>query len=292
MSEPKLHHYVPQFYLRRFTDASDRLWLWDRDQDRIFAARPSSVAAERHFYRLTELVEKGHDPLTMEKQFSDLEGQVAPITDQWLDWLRQMEPEEKIEILDINRELVSLYIALQFLRTADTREILAAFAEESESRETMSVEEKRRLHTDMLWNDRLFRELADRIRKSTWLFGRNTTATPFITSDNPVAFRTGDNSMWLKVGIYTAGTYVVFPLAPDVVMYCYPEEPPWGKVARFDCCLSPVVFTDKMVEDENSGQVFMASRFIVSPRNNFDQERAFASTIGTDLYARGRSSGA
>ena len=141
MSQPKLHHYVPQFYLRRFTDASDRLWLWDRDHDRTFTARPRNVAAERHFYRLTELVEQGHDPLTMEKQFSDLEGQVACITDQWLDWLRQMEPEEKIPIPDINRELVSLYIALQFLRTADAREILAAIAKESEDRETMSVEE-------------------------------------------------------------------------------------------------------------------------------------------------------
>ncbi|MEE8189406.1 MAG: DUF4238 domain-containing protein, partial [Kiloniellales bacterium] len=83
MSDPKLHHYVPKFYLRRFTDASGRLWLWDRDQDRTITAGPSSVAAETQFYRLDELIEQGHDPLTMEKQFSDLEGQIACITDQW-----------------------------------------------------------------------------------------------------------------------------------------------------------------------------------------------------------------
>ncbi len=291
MGEPKLHHYVPQFYLRRFTDASGRLWLWDRDQDRTFSAGPNNIAAEKHFYRLTELVEHGHDPLTMEKQFSDLEGQVARITGQWLDWLRQMEPREKIEIPEVNRYLVSLYVALQFLRTADSREILAAIAEKSENWDQISAEEKRRLHTDMLWNDKLVRGLADRIQNATWLFGRNTTATPFITSDNPVAFRTGDNAKWLKVGHYSAGTYAVFPLAPDIVMYCHPKEPPWEKVAQFDRCLSPVVFTHEMVESENSGQVFMASRFIVSPRHNFDHERAFAKTIGTDFYARDRSSG-
>jgi hypothetical protein len=180
MGDPKLHHYVPQFYLRRFTDASGRLWLWNRDQDRVFRSRPAGVAAEKHFYRLTELVEHGHDPLTMEKQFSDLEGQVAPITDQWLDWLRQMEPGDNILIPDVNRELVSLYIALQFLRTADSREILAAFAKETECRERISAQEKRRLHTEMLWNDKLFQGLADRIRDATWLFGRNTTTIPFI----------------------------------------------------------------------------------------------------------------
>jgi Protein of unknown function (DUF4238) len=292
MSTPKLHHYVPQFYLRRFTDASGRLWLWDRNQDCTFATRPNSVAAENNFYHLTELIKHGYDPLTMEKQFSDLEGQVALITDQWLGWLQQVEPEEKIEIPDVNRENVSLYIALQFLRTADSREILAAFVEESEKREPMSAEEKRRLHTDMLWDDKLVWELADRIQNAIWLFGRNTTATPFITSDNPVAFRTGDNAMWLKVGLYTAGTSAVFPLAPEVVMYCYPNGPPWQKIAQFDRCLSPVVFTDEMVESENSGQVFMASRFVISRRNNFDYERAFTKTIGTDRYARDRPTGA
>ncbi len=112
------------------------------------------------------------------------------------------------------------------------------------------------------------------------------TATPFIISDNPVAFRTHDNAMWLKVGLLTACTYIAFPLAPDVVMYCYPNESPWETITRFDRCLSPVVFTEKMVESENSGQVFMASRFVISPRHNFDHERAFAKTIGTNLYAR------
>ncbi|MBL6928859.1 MAG: DUF4238 domain-containing protein [Rhodospirillales bacterium] len=286
MGEPKLHHYVPQFYLRRFTDVSGRLWLWDRERDRIFSASPKKVAAEKHFYHLTELAENGHDPLTMEKQFSHLEGEVARITGQWLDWLRQMEPVEKVKIPKINRKLVSLYIALQFLRTADTREFLTIIAENSEIQKPVSAEESRLLHTDLLWDDKSVRGLADRIQSATWVFGRNATLTPFISSDNPVAFRTGDNAMWLKVGLHSAGTYVVFPLASDIVMYCYPKEPPWEKIAKFDRSLSPVVFSDEMVESENSGQVFMASRFVLSSRNSFDKERAFAKTIGTDLYAR------
>jgi hypothetical protein len=289
MGEPKLHHYVPQFYLRRFADESGRLWVWDRGRDRAFPGRPRSVAAEKGFYHLGELAERGHDPLTMEKQFSHLEGEVSLITDQWLSWLRQMAPGEEIEIPQVNREMLSLYIALQFLRTADAREILAAHAEKLE-KQKLPAEEKQRLHTDMLWSDGLFRGLADRIQKATWIFGRNKTATPFITSDNPVAFRTGDNTMWLKVAIYTPGTYAVFPLAPDIVMYCHPNEPPLVGIQRFDRCLSPVTFTDEMVQSENSGQVFMASRFVISSRNSFDFEREFAKSIGTDIYAPKNSS--
>jgi hypothetical protein len=130
MNAPKLHHYVPQFYLRRFTDATGQLWLWDRDKDRVFRTRPNGVAAENNFYWHEELAALGHDPLTMEKQFSQLEGEVALITGQWLEWLRDMKPMEKVEIPEINRELVSLYLALQFLRTADARDILAKFAEQ------------------------------------------------------------------------------------------------------------------------------------------------------------------
>jgi len=58
MKPPKLHHYVPQFYLRRFTDASGQLSLWDRDRDRVFRTRPNGVAAEINFYWHAELVER------------------------------------------------------------------------------------------------------------------------------------------------------------------------------------------------------------------------------------------
>ena len=92
MNNRKLHHYVPQFYLRRFVDDSGRLWVWDRDNDRTFAVKPDNVAAEHSFYLSDELAELGEDALAMEKQFSEIEGEVAQITSQWLDWLRENEP--------------------------------------------------------------------------------------------------------------------------------------------------------------------------------------------------------
>jgi Protein of unknown function (DUF4238) len=77
----------------------------------------SQVAAETHFYRMKELKEAGHDPQVMERQLSELEGHISLVTDQWLAWLRDME--------GTNRSVVSLFIALQFLRTADVRDTLS-----------------------------------------------------------------------------------------------------------------------------------------------------------------------
>ncbi|WP_329258771.1 DUF4238 domain-containing protein [Actinoallomurus sp. NBC_01490] len=286
MGDAKLHHYVPQFYLRRFVDSAGRLWVWDREKDRTFSTRPGSVAAESNFYFQSELVRQGHDPLTMEKQFADLEGETSAITGQWLDWIRHGKEGDSLTIPDVNREIVSLFLALQFLRTADARSILADFCK-AHGFTASSDDEKRALHTELLWNDELISLFSDRARNSTWLFGRNETSTPFITSDNPVAFRTPDNRMWLKAGVLREGTYIVYPLAPDAVMYCYPDEGPWrnARISRFDCQISPVTLTHGMIQNENTAQVFMASRFIISNRAAFDHEREFAKTIGTDTYA-------
>jgi hypothetical protein len=40
-----------------------------------------------------------------------------------------------------------------------------------------------------------------------------------------------------------------------------------------------------MVQDENTAQVFMASRFVISNAPAFSHEREFAKKIGTDIYA-------
>jgi hypothetical protein len=281
MNAPKLHHFVPQFYLRRFIGPDGSFWVCDKTTDRVFASTPGSVAAESDFYKLYDFEAAGYDPLLMEKQLSQLEGEVSLITDQWLTWLNEVSPGDKIEILVENRQLVSLYVALQFLRTADTRYTLCLFHERSTE---LSSKDRTRLHTDLLWDLELVRPFAEFLEKSIWIFGRNCSGVPFVTSDNPVAFKTGDNKMWLKAGFLAEGTYAVFPLSPEIVMYCK-EQTLWHKVAQFNDCLSPVDFTAEMVEHENAGQVFMAGRFVISPINDFAGAREFASSIGTDRHA-------
>jgi len=49
MSEPKLHHYVPQFYLKCFGDQSGRFYVWDKNSSKVFPALSGNVAAQKHF---------------------------------------------------------------------------------------------------------------------------------------------------------------------------------------------------------------------------------------------------
>ncbi|WP_396655627.1 DUF4238 domain-containing protein [Microbacterium sp.] len=286
MNAPKLHHFVPRFYLKRFADRDGRLWVWDRIADRVYATNPSAIAAETHFYFHTDLAEHGHDPLTMESQFASLEGTASVLTERWLGWIRAHHPGDTLEVSRDDRDTVGLFVALQFLRTADTRDTLAKFASRNGAPAPTGAE-ARGIHLNVLWDEDLVDSIASRLIDCTWVFAKNGSSTPLATSDNPVAFRTDDNRMWLKRAILSEGTYLVYPLAPDVIMYGYPTDGRYGTaaVARFNNQISPVELSDGMVRSENTAQVFMASRHVLSAQPDFAWAEDFARTIGTDSYA-------
>src|ERR1700730_4755024 len=52
MKVPKLHHYLAEAYLKRFTDENGDLWVLDRRTADIRRQRPEVTAAERELYTL------------------------------------------------------------------------------------------------------------------------------------------------------------------------------------------------------------------------------------------------
>ena len=131
--EYSLHHFVPRFYLKRFVDADGLLWVYDKETDRVFSSTPRNLAAERGFYTLPDGFP---DPLLLEQQFSELEEQAALITK---DWLNQLASANSIHLPDTNREVMSLYLATQLLRTSEARTLLV---QGLASREITTGEEK------------------------------------------------------------------------------------------------------------------------------------------------------
>jgi Protein of unknown function (DUF4238) len=286
MSEPKLHHYVPRFYLKNFCDQSDRFWVWDKNSGKVFCTAPNKVAAGTHFYRVPQFIGTEIDPLFLEKDLASLEAKTAQILQTCSVLLDKMEPLQYLQMDDEERWTLSSFIAIQFLRTAEQRDILALFAlKNGFYQDGLSQEEKINLHAQMLCSSGLVEDIAQRVFDSVWIYARNRTITSFWTSDNPVAFKTGNNRMWLKgPGIFSSGSYVVFPITPSYVLYC--KEPEyWSALSELDSCLSPVDLTDEMVQHENAGQVFMATRHVISISNEFSWADEFVKSIGTDMYA-------
>lgn len=216
-------------------------------------------------------------PLFLEKELSEIESAASRITEQWLVTLKAIKPKEKMEVSDTERAAMSLYIAVQWLRTTGTKEILDLLVNK---RKEFSPDQMKILHHSFLiLEDLMLRELTEKIHDSIWIFGRNKTSAPFVTSDNPVTVH-APNHMWLRWGIIEApGICVTLPLSPAFIFFGY-ERNHWKKLARFDCTLSPIEFTQELVQHENAGQVCNASRFVISHKNDFE----FARTLISDGY--------
>lgn len=282
MSEPIFHHYVPRFYLSRFIDNGGFIWIYDKLKDNIFTSKPDNIAGVNKFYQLDELVDYELDPLTLEHQFADLEYQVSNILNCWDN---QFNKSDKLDIPDVNRELISLYIVTQLLRTIEAREQLIQFTKAT-IKNYDADKDSNNLHANLLWKDDLVFSMAKRIQECIWIFGKNNTDTPFLTSDHPVLIKTLDNKQWvLGPRIFDFGMYVVFPISTKLVLYCKDPEY-WKKLKVFNNSISPVEFDKDMINHENSGQIGMSYRFIFSPSKDFDFTKYFLSLYPDFKYPK------
>ena len=273
MAKLGLHHYVPRFYLARFVDATGKLWVFDKSVHRVFQAAPDKVAAENGFYNVRDLIPIREDAALMEKQLSGLESEVKNITENWLDLL---QAHRKIEIPTVNRETIALFLTLQALRTAEYRAILVQFAQALQGLEHYDVErDAESLHAAIMWDEELVNKMSEKIADCIWIFAKNDSEQAFYTSDHPVSVKSGDNRQWLLgPRVFDEGMYVVYPLSPTWILYCY-DRHAWGALARFDVSVSPVEFTTDMVNHENSGQFGRSHRFIFSNSPDFGFAREY-----------------
>jgi hypothetical protein len=68
----KKHHYVPIFYLNYFTDNKGFVFVYDKEDNKIFSAKPESIAFEKYYYTIED--ESGEaGPEMVEDLFSQIE---------------------------------------------------------------------------------------------------------------------------------------------------------------------------------------------------------------------------
>ena len=261
-----LHHYVPQFYLRRFVASDGQIWVYDKDTDKIFHTSPRNIAAERGFYTLGQFFP---DPCEMEKQFSRIEQEAAKITE---DWLNHLNIEQPIDISGITRQVMSLYITTQLLRTSESRTILL---QGIKGADVQSIDKKsqREIHIDLLWNLPMVDNICDWVHSCIWAFRFCSHPESLYTSDDPIKLRTSTKHLhWGQIP--AVGAYVLFPLTPTILMYCF-EKTHWEKLSLVEGFLLPEPLESELVRSANIHQVGHAQRYVFSSRNEFSLARHF-----------------
>ena len=286
MNESKLHHYVPRFYLKYFLDPKEKLWIYDKELDRAFITTPNRIAAENQFYRLPEPIADSVDPLSIEKNLSDLEFQAFSIIAAIVTEVSDLAPGMKMSISDEEKLVISEFLATQHFRTLEQRYLMLYFLNEIGLEvENLSIEEQKAIQFLILSESGFLEEFEKSIYHAIWMFAKNVSQTFLITSDHPVCIQSSHSRVWQKsMEPLHDGSYLVFPITPQLILYCH-ESIHWSKIRKYDLCLSPVVLEDDMVHHENTGQAFMSSRFLISCNNDFREVRKFIPSIGTGMYA-------
>jgi len=87
MTNPKRHHYVPRFILANFVDGTGKLWVRRVSGGNIWFAKPDDVYVEGHRY--SWLTKDGSREPELERAYSVLEGETAPVVAEFLQAARE-----------------------------------------------------------------------------------------------------------------------------------------------------------------------------------------------------------
>jgi hypothetical protein len=117
----KFHHQVPRSYLARFSSNRKQLCCFNFKNGKSFTSNVNRLGGERFFYRVEEKFSSDPNPFHIEDKLGQLEGSYPALFDRLI---------SKPQINDQDRESLSRFLALQFVRTRPHREMLRKSTEE------------------------------------------------------------------------------------------------------------------------------------------------------------------
>ena len=114
MPATKLEHYVPQFYLKRFSRERKKehyVYCYSKKDSRIFTVNIKNIGGENYFYELED-----DDSQIIEKILANIEGKFSYVT-------KKIIRKKDLDIISVNeRVILAMLIVLQEIRTREQRE--------------------------------------------------------------------------------------------------------------------------------------------------------------------------
>jgi hypothetical protein len=281
----KTAHYVPQFYQRGFTNASDRLFCYDKVSDKSYPTSTEAAAQEPYFYEIPPGgLENVNIPLnTVEKALSALERTWAPA-------LRDFIASADAGSVSA-QQVVDLapFVVTQWLRTKAQREAcyetmrkwFQAQVDDIVSVNNLGVDLTvhlgtrglSALHAQQFLDERVVGRMASDLERLYWVVGINDTDHPFYTSDHPVVRRGNQRAQdgRVMVGVRDPGFEFVFPLDSTHILLILEKThfAAWRQYDNMTVKLSP-----EQIRDYNSLQVMRSAQRVLCAKDDFEVARA------------------
>ncbi len=246
VTSPKRHHYLPRFYLNRFT-RSGKLWVYDRHEDTYRPQTPQNTAVIGHYYSIT--TPTGEKDTELEGVLAQMEGVAekviakadarADITPQekadlayFVAWLYARVPEFQATFEQASEYFWKLVARQTFATVEDTERILrehpagkdypdltADKLHEFIHGDDYTVQTHR--HLSLLQTIEFAQDLWQYFVQMNWIFCHAETGSAFITSDTPFCLlpplkQTGP--AWAGTGLLTPGATKFIPLTASTAL--------------------------------------------------------------------------
>ena len=281
----KKEHYVPERYLEAFAQ-DDQLYVFDKEAGKVFVSNIRDTASQRYYYDVPELDQETGVSQVIEKFFHPFEGAAATV----LNDLRSSLDEGSFVAVTKNQRIdLSLFLALQMLRTPEARERFVQLTLALKKQEFLSwVRDRRsdfpmdesmfdlvmdedhqlRTHARAILDHDLRDRLAEIIYQHYWIVLENPFQMPFITSDHPACNHgTVAHPVRSMQGLASFGAEVLFPLSPTHLLLIV-ERQAFPQASRLDGRLEVLNSAENVVY-YNHWQVHHSFRFLYSITDDF-----------------------
>lgn len=223
MSEPKKHHYVPQFILRHFGQGKkrkERIWTFDKKRKASFVCSVKEAAHENQFYNGTN---KDGDTLKAEGLMAHVDGLGSRA-------IRDMVATESIPLHGEHFVGASYFIAAQMLRVPNTRNemeflrkaIIAKwgpnirYGDDERTAAEYTAEDSKYSSISSL---DLVPEFAKILQTKVWFLAKASGDARFLLSDNPVVRHNHlDYGPRGSLGLRQDGIDIYLPITPTLAL--------------------------------------------------------------------------
>jgi hypothetical protein len=236
MSNPKKQHYVPQVYLKHFTDDDGFIHIYDKEKDEFRRQTPANTGYSKHFYTVEVNGEKNY---TIEKALAlYVDTLYQPV-------MNKIINKETLTFED--KENLAVFVTFQYLRTPKQRKNYNRMVDDFYKRTSKIIFEMKKVHgllkdldpheidslEDIVKNERFIvavpneqslllmlefsKEMSAMLTCHNFIIIEASSKSEFVTSDHPYSMvKENWSPPWSGYGI--VNTTKLFPLSPRYLL--------------------------------------------------------------------------
>ncbi len=284
-------HYIPQFYLREFTDPETPnghepyVWVYEHESKKWKKKSPKNIASKPDFYSFVDQEDKRRNEI--EKGLSTIEGKTASIYRNKIFTRQQLTIQEKATIAEFIVLMVTRVPSFHNIIDSSVCELTKILLEMYNARPEAAKKLKEEYERDIgkklpddfdeSWFDHSrykinasksfilkmmvsLTEIAKIIFNMTWTFIHTTEKAWFITSDSPFNMRNPkSNSPWYGQGLMYQDIEVTIPLSRQICILATWKKGLWPHID----------IPQLVVEELNHDRIVASDKFIISSQNDF-----------------------